>query len=361
MRILQTVLDEARRQGVGKITLTGGELLTRPDWQDVIRASLDVCDNLYFITNGLLLDEKKLKWLARERVKRTVRNFITKFKTTPVDIGVAISLDGLEGNKLVRKNHQGKPIDAEIILKRIELATKYGIIVTVNTTITNSLSASELSKMYDILSKMKIDRWQIDQAYIAGRYAVSDLKNEGLEWLKTAKSGYKYIVRNYLKDFPNKLPAWRLEIVQVFRYDMLFYGFNPAKSLDEHPCSYHFGSVIVEKGDEIRFCPSLRTEEIGKLDEHGTFIDAYESSDEFKKFLQGSISDLPCKDCRYGKLFHGGCRANSFSYKGKLWDRDPICCSLSPFVEDEIIPLLPRTLQEQFKSACQAGTRPDER
>lgn len=360
MEDLERVLAEAKRTGVGKITLTGGELLTRPDWKEVVSKALDVCDNLYFITNGVLISDKVLKWLAKEKTKRTFKKWAkTFFRGDAVEIGLAISLDGLKGNELVRKNAKGAPVKAEQTLKQIELAVKYGLHVTVNTTITNEVTAKELPAMYDILSKMGIDRWQIDQAYVAGRMLDSPLKEAGLSWLETAKPGFKYIIQNYIKDFP-KLPKWRLEIVQVFRYDSLFHGFSPAASLDEHPCDYQFGSVIVEKGDEVRFCPSLRNAGIGKLSEFGTFEGAYNSNKDFSEFLNKSMNDLPCKSCRYVKLFHGGCRANSLSYNGKMWDRDPICCSLSPFVEDEIVPLMPKDLRESFFASLQAGKRPDE-
>lgn len=358
--VLDSVLTEAKRKGVEKITLTGGELLTRPDWKDVIRRSLDVCDNLYFITNGVLLSDKVLRWLAAEKAKRTLLKFaLNPLNPRAIEIGLAVSLDGLKGNELVRKNAKGAPVKAETTLAQIKLAVKYGLHVTVNTTITNELTAQELPEMYDILSTMGIDRWQLDQAYVAGRMEDSPLKEAGLSWLQTAKKSYKYIVENYLKNFP-EIPDWRLEIVQVFRYDSLFTGFSPANDLNEHPCDYQFGSVIVEKGDEVRFCPSLRNAGIGKLGFYDSFEDTYKANPEFMDFLSKSINDLPCRNCRYGKLFHGGCRANSLSYNGKIWDRDPICCELSPFVEDEIVPLLPKPLRETFYASLQGGKRPDE-
>lgn len=354
---IDRTLDEAARLGVRKITLTGGEILTRPDWKRIFSKSLDVCDNVYFITNGLLLTRRKLEWLAKQRAIRSVRGWRRSiFESAPVEIGVAISLDGLAGNALVRKNDAGAGVKAAQIIDRIALAVQYGLHVTVNTTITNEVSAKELPEMYDLLSRIGIDRWQIDQAYLAGRFRSSDLSSSELAWLEDAKAGYKYIIRNYLKEYP-KIPDWRLEIVQVFRYDNLFYGFSPAASLDEHPCSYHFGSMIVEQGDRIRFCPSLRDPGIESISTAGS-VEAVYGSEDFRAFLSRSINDLPCKECRYGKLFHGGCRANSYAYLGRMWDADPICCSLAPFVEDEVLPLLPTKLQDSFRASLQGGPRP---
>lgn len=39
---------------------------------------------------------------------------------------------------------------------------------------------------------------------------------------------------------------------------------------------------------------------------------------------------------------------------------DPICCSLSPFVEDEIVPLLPQKCVDSFYASLQVGPRPGE-
>ncbi|OZI36272.1 hypothetical protein CEG14_14765 [Bordetella genomosp. 1] len=356
-QLIDRAIAEAKKMDVNKITLTGGEILTRPDWKEIFSNALDVCDNVYFITNGLLLTKKKLEWLTRQKALRSLRNWRRSLlNNQPVEIGVAISLDGLAGNELVRKSSVGGGIPASKIIERISLAVRYGLHVTVNTTITNALSARELPEMYKIIAGLGIDRWQIDQAYLAGRLSKSPLSRVPLSWLEEAKPSYKYIVENYLKNYP-KIPPWRLEIVQVFRYDNLFYGFSPARSLTEHPCSYHFGSMIVEQGDWIRFCPSLRDEAIGSISQSGSVEAVYETP-KFKDFLSKSILNLPCKDCRYGALFHGGCRANSLAYAGSIWDADPICCSLSPFVEDEIVPLLPDSLRKEFFASLRSGLRP---
>lgn len=357
LKAIFDVLDEAKKNGVGKITLTGGEIFTRPDWKEIIKKSLTVCSNIYIITNGLLVDEKKLNWLMKQRVLQTIKNWSNlKEIGRPVEIGMAFSIDGLESNGITRQNSAGKPVDYRSVLEKVKLASDYGLHITINTTLTNSESAKELSQMYETFTKCNIDRWQIDNAYLAGRFTETGINSP--DWIEHAKSGFKYIVEKYLKDFP-KVPEWRLEIVGVFRFDSLFYGFSPASSHFEHPCSYHFGSIIVEKGNEVRFCPSLRTLELGRIKSDNSLKDIYEKNDNFKDFLTKTIADLPCRDCRYSLIFHGGCRANSLAFGGKVWENDPICCSLSPFVEDEIIPLFPIELQKQFINSLHGTLRPD--
>ncbi len=97
----------------------------------------------------------------------------------------------------------------------------------------------ELPEMYRVLSSLGIDRWQIDQAYAEGRLKTSTLKDATLAWLEVAKDSYGHILRDYLASYP-RMPDWRLEIVQVFRYDTLGAGFRPAATIDEHPCQLSF-------------------------------------------------------------------------------------------------------------------------
>jgi radical SAM protein with 4Fe4S-binding SPASM domain len=353
-RIIE-VIHHAKQEGVKKVTLTGGELLTRTDWKEILTETIENIDNVYFITNGINLKKSDLEWLAKKRTIKTLKNFL-KGHFSASDVGIAISLDGLKGNEIVRVNVNGVGVDSEKILDKIKLAVNHGLHVTVNTTVTNDKSASELYEMYQILKDIGIDRWQIDQAYLAGRYVSSNIHSKDLSWLEIAKDNYERIVRDYLKDYP-KLPDFRLEIVQVFRYDFLFYGLKPAANLEEHPCDYQFGSVIIENTDELRFCPSLRYDNAGleHIDTSRSYYSLLSSSQELQNFSDMQICDLPCRDCRYVLIHHGGCRANSVSYNGKILDRDPICCALSPFVEERIVPLLPQFLQKQFYDSLRGG------
>ena len=67
------------------------------------------------------------------------------------------------------------------------------------------------------------------------------------------------IVERYIGDLNRQDTPFRLEIVQIFRYDILSgNGFKVVESLTEHPCSYQFGSIVAEEENQIRICPSLR-------------------------------------------------------------------------------------------------------
>lgn len=365
LNILKEVMFKSRSKGATRITFTGGEFLLRNDYRELI--SYAVCigfRNIYFITNGVYLKKSTLEWIADIKVKETLKSAISVFfkKTKPFTIGIGISLDGLIGNELIRKHKNLKPLSYKSVLETIKLASNYGLYVTVNTTICNSTTASELYSIYEILSKINIDRWQVDQVFMSGRSLQSNIIEDKSLWIDKAKDSYYKIISDYIKIYPKKTKM-KLEIVQLFRSAILENGFKIISNDDYHPCSYQFGSIIVEDGEAVRFCPSLRYErdEIFNLSEMEISKKSYLSSEGFKEFSSISIKDLPCNDCRYKYISHGGCRANSVSYSNNIYDKDPVCCAFAPFLEHRIVPLLSSSLRKQYDSALyKKGKNPDD-
>lgn len=365
IELLKSIMLNSRKQGATRITLTGGEFLLRPDNRDLIEYAVSIgYRNIYFITNGVYLNKSTLEWLADIKVKETIKSTIPVIlkKTKPLTIGLGISLDGLIGNELIRKHKNLKPLSYESVLEKIELACNYGLYITVNTTICNSTTASELYAIYKMLLDLKVDRWQIDQVFMSGRSLESNVIEDTQQWIEKAKKSYIKILSNYIKIYPKKTKL-KLEIVQLFRSSILDNGFKIINNDEYHPCNYQFGSLIVENGSIVRFCPSLRynNDEIFSLTENNLSCKSYKKNDNFNKFSCLSIKDLPCKDCRYKFISHGGCRGNAVSYSNDLYTTDPVCCSFAPFLEKEIVPLLPQKLQQQYHQAIyRQGKMPSE-
>lgn len=335
---LKNIIYESYKLGAKKVTLTGGEIFTRPDWKEILIFASKYFDNIYILTNGSFLNKRVFQFLASIKVKKILQNLLY-FRSPSVTIGLGISLDGFIGHN----KNRNRDLDYNTLLKIIERATEYGLYITINTTVTNIETAQELGEMYDIISTLSIDRWQIDLPFLSGRYKNEILINDK-RFLNELFYSYKYIVGNYVKDYP-KLPLWNLEIVQVFRTSILKTGFKIIDPETDHPCAYNFGSLIVENGNELRFCPSLRNEKIGDFT-NGTL--PYLTNSEFKSFSEIVANDLKCKGCSFIKIFHGGCRANSLSYFNELLGKDPYCCILSEFVANNIIPLLPKHAEDSF-------------
>lgn len=357
-QILLNAITKTAEKGAHRITFTGGEFLMREDWEILIIFAINSgFRNIYFITNGLLLSSKVLSWLSRLQGRHNLRHSLTILsgKEKPLTIGFGISLDGIKGYGLIRRNNAGHPVNVTKVLSRIGEATGYGLYVTVNTTVSNNVIAAELYEMYGVLLSMGIDRWQIDQVFMEGRSGTSESVEPYAKWIDAALDNYLKIIRHHLQTLHEK-KRMKLEIVQLFRSGIVESGFGPVINNRVHPCDYQYGSIIVEDGSKVRFCPSLRgyLDDIYDINEGEICSETYLNDSVFTTFARMSIDDLDCKRCRYRYVSHGGCRANCLSSGGSLSSKDPICCKLSPFLEKEVVPLLSPSLQKMFFSLIDA-------
>jgi radical SAM protein with 4Fe4S-binding SPASM domain len=66
---ISAVLDDGRKVGIPELSLTGGEVMIRPDFLDVIDAGLDRGYNVRFVSNATLLDDAWLRQLCRRPIK----------------------------------------------------------------------------------------------------------------------------------------------------------------------------------------------------------------------------------------------------------------------------------------------------
>ncbi len=81
LRALREIIHGLSRHGAKMITLTGGEILTRPDWPEIVRCCFEIptFEEILIQTNGTLLTEKIAAILSRMDRKR---------------IRIQVSLDG---------------------------------------------------------------------------------------------------------------------------------------------------------------------------------------------------------------------------------------------------------------------------
>ena len=61
------IAREAMNAGVYKITFTGGEVFTHPDFQTIYETVFDLGFHISIISNGYLIDENQLMWLQKRK------------------------------------------------------------------------------------------------------------------------------------------------------------------------------------------------------------------------------------------------------------------------------------------------------
>ncbi|OGQ92497.1 MAG: hypothetical protein A2284_07550 [Deltaproteobacteria bacterium RIFOXYA12_FULL_61_11] len=344
---LVSLLERAGALGVSKITLTGGELFTRPDWKEVVDLALRVCPNVSILTNGYLVDEPTLAWLAQRKVLHGLAGWFRRGAAHGTrSLGLGFSIDGLEAHSGIRRDTSGRPTSARTLLERVRLARDYGLFTTINTTISKAEVAADLPALYKAVLEAGAHRWQVDLAFPSGRYGNG--RGTLPSWTRGAFEAIAAVFYRYLEAYP-QLPGLKLDLVQCFRSDALVLGL-PTASWDEHPCAYNFGALVVEDGDRLRFCPSLRNTDWGAWEDPALPKQYLTPTRQIRDFAALRLADLPCRDCRYGRLFHGGCRANALGYTGRLEERDPVCCAFSPFLEQVVLPRLPAPVAALYRA-----------
>jgi MoaA/NifB/PqqE/SkfB family radical SAM enzyme len=132
---VKRIADQADKLGIASICISGGEPLIFKDLEDVLKAVGPDRFVLSIDTNGLALNEEKVKWLVDQGVDR-----------------IHLSLDGLEENhnqfRKVKVNSWQNNVNA------LEYCKKYGLGVVVNIVATKSLVKSkEMEKQLEFIQQ----------------------------------------------------------------------------------------------------------------------------------------------------------------------------------------------------------------
>lgn len=88
---VQSLLEQAKLLGAGKVTITGGEALLNPYWHEIIEISNDLNLKISLLTNGTLLGENDIEFLTNitqlqkvqisfYSIEKTVHDSITRRK-----------------------------------------------------------------------------------------------------------------------------------------------------------------------------------------------------------------------------------------------------------------------------------------
>ncbi|MFH1232460.1 MAG: radical SAM protein [Patescibacteria group bacterium] len=314
---IKRLINEASGMGCNSFTFSGGDPFLRNDIFEII----EYCKGrkVNFLTNG----------------KKLTRDFIEKLSKYNQINEIKITLDGFDGHNKLRKG--SNYLD---ILKSIKLLKKKKMKVVINTEVTE-LNLPEMNKLYDVLKKLKIDRWRVDLPFILGRYR-ENYKNFKLPEFKKFILTFKNILTDYLK----KKPSFELELFNVFKSEITptnLIQFN----IDKHPCDYRTGSLPLRPNGDLVFCPSMDMP-MSNFIKEGCLEKAMQKKHK-NKFYDIKISNIKeCQGCRYLKLCGTGCRVDSYYYLGDFKKPDPISCNLMPLIEKEIISIMPNNLRNFF-------------
>ncbi len=141
------LLSDARDLGIRELSLTGGEVMLRPDFLDIIDAGLDRGFGTRFVTNGTLLDDRLLGELCRR----------------PITL-ITVSLDGVSAASHERIRGSG---NHEPCMQAIDRLLEAGFAISVITAF-SKLNIGEFDALLDFCVTRGID-WQVQITSAKGR------------------------------------------------------------------------------------------------------------------------------------------------------------------------------------------------
>ena len=139
LNIAQQLID----MGLEQITLIGGEIFLKEDWDKISRKFVDNGVKVNIITNGFNLNDEQFRQIKDSGICQ-----------------VYFSVDGLEKtHNTIRRN----PASFEHVLKAMKRLREENMPIGVITTVTD-LNIDELEDMYKLFIDNKVASWQIQIA-----------------------------------------------------------------------------------------------------------------------------------------------------------------------------------------------------
>lgn len=293
-------IDVARQLaelGCERVSLIGGEVFMRPDWDIIAKELSSLGVRVSIITNGFLFSEE----------------LISRMKKCGIE-SVAVSLDSVEAvhDKYRQAGSYRRARQAIEILSRNEIP------VSVISTL-NSENVEKLEEFYQELCECKLYAWQLQACSPMGNAA--EMGN-----------GYKFDFRkaidfvvSHLEDSP-----FSIGIADNIGYytpqEGILRGNQSGKAVFTG-CSAGLTAIGIDSAGNVKGCEALYDERFyeGNL-RTKTLKEIWESPDSFSYNRKFRLENLTgkCKTCEHGHICAGGCRSYNYFVHGKLYE-SPFC------------------------------------
>lgn len=288
-------IDVARQlSGLGcrRVSMIGGEIFMRADWQTIVKALTSRNVAVCVITNGFVMTDEIIRALKDCKVE-----------------SVAVSLDGPKDVHDAFRQ-QGSYDRA---LSAIKTLTENNIPTSVISAL-RSDNYKRLPKLYETLKNYPIFAWQLQACSPMG-----NAKKNGVEVAFDARYVMDFVVEN-LKTAPFSMGTAD-NIGYYTENEPLLRG---APGSTFCGCGAGLTSIGIDSIGNVRGCESMYDEHFieGNLRQR-TLADIWNDENAFsynRKFKPEMLTGK-CADCPVGMLCAGGCRSyNYFTNDGKLYE-----------------------------------------
>jgi len=291
--------DDVARQlaemGCRRVSLIGGEVFMRKDWEKIVNSLTSRGIITCIITNGYTMTEEITSALKRLNIE-----------------SVAVSIDGVEQvHDAYRQNGSYKRA-----FKTLQSVADAGIPVSVISAL-RADNAPRLREFYEVLLNTPIFAWQIQACSPMGN-ADSNKINVEFDSLEVIK---------FIKSVSGTAPF------DVAAADNIGY-FTPEEKYIRRRLGSYFGgcsagltTIGIDSVGNVRGCESMYDERFneGNLRER-TLVDIWTDKDAFsynRSFTPDKLTS-GCSGCEYGSICAGGCRSYNYFSTGKLYE-NPLC------------------------------------
>lgn len=279
--------------GCGRVSLIGGEVFMRNDWDMIVEALAEKGIKVAIITNGYMFTDKIIEKLKASRIE-----------------SVAVSLDGPEAihDKYRQPGSFKRANDA------IDILVGNGIPVSVISTL-NSENVLYLETFYEYLKTKPIGAWQIQACSPMGN-AADQAMNHCFDFQK---------VIDFVQSNAYTAP-FMMGIGDNIGYYTEGEGFlrgnlnGKAKFVG---CNAGLTSIGIDSVGNVRGCESMYDDCFieGNLREK-SLGEIWNDPDAFsynRKFHKGLLTGA-CSTCPHGEICAGGCRSYNYFTHGKLYE-----------------------------------------
>ncbi len=278
--------------GCRRVSMIGGEVFMRPDWETVVRALTGRGVKVCIITNGFTLTDK----------------IITALKSCGIE-SVAVSIDGPEPvhDAFRQKGSYKRAVTA------LQTLLDNGIPASVISAL-RADNYKTLPEFYETLKSCGIFAWQLQACSPMG-----NAKKNGLDVKIDADQVIKF-VESVLPTAPFAVGI--ADNIGYFTESEPYLRGRTGAYFDG--CSAGLTSIGIDSVGNVRGCESMYDERFieGNLRQR-SLREIWEDEDSFaynRKFKPSMLTGR-CAGCEYGDICAGGCRSyNYFTSNGKLYE-----------------------------------------
>lgn len=279
--------------GCRRVSLIGGEVFLRPDWETIVRALTGRGIRTTLITNGFLFTPELLERLRGAEIE-----------------SVAVSMDG---PRAVHDAYR-QPGSFDRAAAALDALSGGGIPVSVITTL-HSENAPLLEELYAFLRERPLFAWQIQACSPMGNAAAS-----GVRYRFDAKAVIRFVEAHMFE------APFSLGIADNIGYFTQREGWlrgDLSGAAVFGGCRAGLTTVGIDSVGNVRGCESMYDDRFieGNLRTRRLADIWYdENAFAYNRRFTPDLLTGPCRSCPYGSLCAGGCRSYNYFTHGKLYE-----------------------------------------